>query len=354
MATARKQNSGNYRIRVYVGRSADGKAQYRSFTARTKKDAEYAAAQYMRANIETERSDILLKQAVERYIKSKENVLSPTTVKGYYAILRNWLPDLMEMQVKRITQETLQENFNRFALDHSPKTCRNAHGLISAVLKIHRPELTLHTTLPPKKKRDIYVPDEQEVRRYLILAHNTGLEIPLLLATQCGLRASEISGLTLENVHKDHIDIKQARVDGINGEAIKAPKSAAGYRTIPISETLYNIIVSHAVGERVCEYRANYISSKWQKFRKRHNLPLQLNFHALRHHYASKCLLMGMPQKYIAALMGHSSVDMIEKVYQHIFPSAMEVYANELRQNMDIALYVENYNINDNDNSNDN
>lgn len=33
--------------------------------------------------------------------------------------------------------------------------------------------------------------------------------------------------------------------------------------------------------------------------------------------------------------MGHSSTDMIEKVYQHIFPSAMEEYGNLLRQQMD-------------------
>ena len=56
------------------------------------------------------------------------------------------------------------------------------------------------------------------------------------------------------------------------------------------------------------------------------------NFHALRHHYASKCLLLGMPQKYTAELMGHSSLDMIEKVYQHTFPSAMEQYAKKLRE----------------------
>ncbi len=73
------------------------------------------------------------------------------------------------------------------------------------------------------------------------------------------------------------------------------------------------------------------ISKNWHKFKEKNGLPEDLVFHALRHHFASKCLLFGMPQKYIASLMGHSDTQMIEKVYQHVFPSAMEEYAKKLR-----------------------
>ena len=69
------------------------------------------------------------------------------------------------------------------------------------------------------------------------------------------------------------------------------------------------------------------ISKAWTTFRDKQGIDKALNFHALRHHFASKCLLMGLPQKYIAELMGHSSTDMIERVYQHTFPSAMEEFA---------------------------
>lgn len=338
MATAKKLASGNYRVRVYVGKNKDGKPQYKSFTAPTKKEAEFAAAQYSRTSIDVRSSDLTLKQAIERYIKSKENVLSPSTVRGYYVVPEQYMPDLMQMRLKKINAEIIQEQFNEFARDYSPKTCRNAHGLISAVLKIHRPDLQLNTTLPQKKKSDIYVPDEKEVKRILKLVKGTVLEIPFVLATQCGLRASEISGLMLEHVYKDYIEIKQARVDGRNGSVIKPPKSVAGYRKIPISKTLYKLIKDNACGERVCILKSGDISDRWSKFRENSNLPAKLNFHALRHHYASKCLLLGMPQKYIAELMGHGGLDMIEKVYQHTFPSAMEEYANKLRENMDQTL----------------
>lgn len=338
MATAKKLPSGSWRVRVYTGTSADGKRQYKSFTAATKREAEYLAAQYNQLNIDICRAEMPLSDAVERYIKSKENILSPSTVRGYYVVLHNYLPELMNVRIRDITAESVQVAFNEFAKSHSPKTCRNAHGLISAVLKANRPELILNTTLPQKQARDIYVPDEREVLEIQQLARGTDIEIPFLLAVQCGLRASEISGLTLSEVHEDCIIIKQARVDGLDGATLKSPKSVSGYRRIPISRELREFLVENAEDERVCNLTAGEISSYWGKFRARHGLDSRLNFHALRHHFASKCLLLGMPQKYTAELMGHSSLEMIERVYQHTFPSAMEMYAEKLRESNSVFM----------------
>ena len=332
MASAKKLPSGSWRVNLYIGKTPDGKRQYKSFTADTKKEAEFLAAQYNQNHIDVNRSELPLRDAVERYIKSKENVLSPSTVRGYYVVLNNYLSELMAVKIRDITAERVQEEFNRFAKEYSAKTCRNAHGLISAVLKIQRPEITLNTTLPQKEKCDIYVPDPAEVQKIYPLTIGTPVEIPFLLATQCGLRASEISALDVANIHPDHIEVKQARVDGMNGAVLKSPKSYSGYRSVPISEELYHVLLSHAEESRVCPYNSNDISSRWGKFREKHGIDKNCNFHALRHHFASRCLLMGMPQKYTAELMGHGSLDMIERVYQHTFPSAMEEYAKKLRK----------------------
>lgn len=332
MASAKKLPSGNWRVNLYIGKSADGKRQYKSFTADTKKEAEYLAAQYNQLHIDINRSEIPLKKAVEDYIKSKKNVLSPSTIKGYNSIKDNCVPELMALKIRDIKTQDIQEAFNIMAKNHSPKSCRNAHGLISAVLKIHRPELTLRTTLPQKKKKDIYVPDSDEVAKIAKLAAGTNIEIPLLLATQCGLRASEISGLELQHIHDDHIEIKQARVDGQNGAELKGPKSTAGYRSVPIPLEIAEHLRANADGDRIYNATSVVISKRWLHFRDKHKLSKHLNFHALRHHFASRCLLIGMPQKYIAEMMGHSSVNMIERVYQHTFPSAMEGYAKTLRE----------------------
>lgn len=334
MATAKKLPSGNWRVRIYIGSDANGKAKYKSFTAETKKEAEFLAAQYNQLKIEVNSNDMLLRTAVEKYISSKENIVSPSTIKGYRAIMRNDVQELMNTRIRDITSEQVQIALNEFAADHAPKTCRNVHGLISAVLKTYRPEINLNTTLPQKKKRDIYVPDENEVKQLMELVKDTKLEIPFLLATQCGLRASEISGLEVSSVFPDHIEIKQARVQGESGAVLKSPKSYAGFRSVPIIPQFSEFLIKHAVDNRICPYTSDQISNNWRHFKETNKLPIFLNFHALRHYFPSRCLLMGMPQKYIAEIMGHSSINMIEKVYQHTFPSAMAMYAQKIREQM--------------------
>lgn len=336
MASAKKLPSGSWRVNLFIGKDPDGKLKYKSFTADTKKEAEYMAAEYNLERKENKAHKLTLHEAISRYIESKRNILSPSTIRGYRVVLDNYVPQLMDIQIGYLTQEAIQLSINSMAAEFSPKTCRNTHGLIYASLKVYRPDLILHTTLPQKLKKDIYVPDENEIEEIYKLAVGTVNEIPIFLAAECGLRASEISALQTENIKPSYIHIKEARVLGDDGnEHTKQPKSLSGYRKVPISGAIYDYLITHAdKSGRVCQCRAVTICNNWCKFRKKHNLNENLNFHALRHHYASKCIILGIPQKYIAELMGHSSTDMIEKIYQHVFPSAMEVYSDKLREQM--------------------
>lgn len=339
MATAKKLPSGNWRVNLYLGQ-VNGKRKYKSFTAKTKKEAEFMAAEFNLDFKQSSFKSLTLHNAIERYIESKRNILSPSTVRGYYIMLNNCCGELMKMDIADLNQELVQISINNLASDHSSKTCRNVHGLICAALKVYRPELILHTTLPRKIKKYIYVPDEQEIKDIYQLSIGTIIEVPIFLAAECGLKASEICALRLENIKPNYIIIKEAVVLGDDGqEHRKAPKSYSGFRKIPISSTAFDYLTSKADSNgRIFPYKVQRISSEWCKFRKKNGINKNLNFHALRHHYASKCILLGIPQKYIAELMGHSSTDMIEKVYQHIFPSSMEQFSEILRKDMD-TLY---------------
>lgn len=334
MASAKKLPSGNWRARVFY-KGTNGEERCESFTAETKKEAEFLAAQFRLKRKEQADTKLTLRTASERYIDIKRNVVSPSTIRGYMVIMRNYLQDLWPLRVNDITQEAVQISINKLAANHSAKTCRNAHGFVSAVLSIYRPDFTLHTTLPQKEHNDIYVPDKTEVEEILRIARGTINEVPVFLAAECGLRASEISALKVENIKTDYILIKEAAVlDEHGDEQIKAPKSYTSYREVPITPEASAHLISQAKDGRICPRRAVNICNNWDKFRTKHNINENLNFHALRHHFASKCLLLGIPQKYIAELMGHSSTDMIEKVYQHIFPSAMEQFSQKIREQM--------------------
>lgn len=282
-------------------------------------------------------------EAIDRYIKSKYTVLSPSTVNGYIIIRRNQLQNLMSVNLTDITSELYQSAINRDMLKYSSKSISNAVGLVNAAVKMFAPEIQskLFVTKPQKTKASFYIPEEDEID--IIYSRIKKLKPilikPFLLASQCGLRPSEIAALSGESICKGHIEIKSAIVLDHKGEAVrKAPKTYAGYRSIPISNQMEQVLLENINNRKqsLCGgILAKEISDKWRNFFNANTDLYYFKFYALRHYYASKCLLMGIPQKYIAELMGHSSTDMIEKVYQHVFPSAMQKYKLLLARSMD-------------------
>ena len=57
MAKAKKLPSGSWRVRVYSGKDLFGKDTYKSFTAATKKEAEYLAAEFQMTGKQKSMSD---------------------------------------------------------------------------------------------------------------------------------------------------------------------------------------------------------------------------------------------------------------------------------------------------------
>lgn len=85
MAKAKQLPSGSWRVQVYLGEDENGKPIRKSFTASTKKEAEFKALNYQMHNKEMRQnpSNLTLSEAIDRYIESKENILSPSTIRGY-------------------------------------------------------------------------------------------------------------------------------------------------------------------------------------------------------------------------------------------------------------------------------
>lgn len=103
---------------------------------------------------------------VEAYINSKVNILSPSTIISYKMILRH-MPAWLNMPISKLTQIDIQNAVNEYAKDHSPKSVKNYHGLISAVIKMYRPNLVLRTTLPKGKEKEVRVPSHDEISMIL-------------------------------------------------------------------------------------------------------------------------------------------------------------------------------------------
>lgn len=318
MAKAKKLPSGNWRCRIYVNTDTDGKKHYKSFTAKTKKEAEYLASQYAIDERESI-NHFSLDKAMSLYIESKNNVLSPTTIATYKNTQKNHLKSLMHLDINDITAQMIQREINEETKKSSPKTIKNIHGLLSAVMHEFRPDFHFNTKLPQKERSTIRIPTKEELE--FILQNSDGeLEIAVALAAYEGLRRSEICALTWDEIDLKNktITIKKALVMDENYEAvIKVPKSYSGNRVIPIFDPMLHILetVENKSGYLVT-LKPLRISQQYAKLLKKINIS-GVRFHDLRHYFASVMLALNVPDKYAMELMGHATNTMLKTVYQH-------------------------------------
>lgn len=346
--------SGAYHAKVYSHTDANGKLCYESFTshdyaalvteiARFKQDKKEE-----RINTSLGRRSLTVAEAFDKYIESKSAVLSPSTIVGYRKIRRNYLKVIMPLKIDDLTQEQIQIAINQEALHLSPKTVRDAHGLLSAVLKVYRPSFTLYTSLPQKEKSEIVIPEEHEILAMIEKAKDTDMEIPVYLGACCGLRRSEIAALTWDCVDwkNDTINIKSALVLNDKREFVrKGTKTTAGTRTIRMFPVVKDALLkAKTTAEKNGTYSLAAPITVTPTLITKHFSALQdkagtahYRFHDLRHYAVSVMLSLNIPKNYIADYVGHETENMIDRVYGHILKSkktSVEDLINNYYQNL--------------------
>lgn len=316
MPTARKTDTGKWTVLAHVGKNITPSG-YKRFTRDTKREAEAAAAAYTEERAKPAAPSVTVGQAIDRYIESKTNVLSPSTIRQYRVQRSGDLQELMDVPVDDLTQEQIQRAVNSDSAVKSPKSLRNAHGLLSAALRVARPDFALHTTLPQKRKTQIVIPTKAEVDRMLGAAKpDHDLYLAVMLASHMGLRRSEICALTPKDIEGDYLNVCKAVVlNDKNAWVGKGTKSYAGTRRLKIPKSVMRVL-KHEKGERLISSDPNEITQRFETLLAREGIG-KCRFHDLRHYYASVLLSLGVPDKYAMERMGHETDHMLKTVYQH-------------------------------------
>lgn len=316
MAKAKKLPSGMWRVLLYVGKDANGKRIYKSFTAQTKKQAEADAALYS-VKKKKDSHDMTVGEAIDAYIQSKENVLSPSTIGGYRVTRRNHLQGLMDVPLDDVTNALVQEEINRCALSLSPKTLRNAHGLLSAALGVYLPDFTLRTTLPAREHKIQALPTPQDV---IQAVKGTDIELPCMLALWLSLRMSEVRGIRKSDIKDGILTIRNVKIKFGAKEFVKEQaKTYGSTRQFILPEYLVSLIDNKCTeDEYIVPMCAQTITKKLKRY-VMHHCGKDITFHQLRHLNASVMLELGVPDKYAMERGGWASNNTLKAVYQHTF-----------------------------------
>jgi integrase len=221
--------------------------------------------------------------------------------------------------------------------------------------------------------RDILSKDEVQK----ILATATGRWRPFfVVAVFTGMRASELRGLTWDNVDFERKVVHIRQRANLWCE-IGSPKSEAGDREIPMSPMVVNALKEWRLacpkgelmlvfpnGAGKVESHANIVNRGFYPLQRaagivapatdkrgepimvpttdengepvtgtdgksilRQTMRPKYGLHALRHFFASWAIERGFSPKRLQALLGHSSIQMTFDVYGHLFPSLEDDHA---------------------------
>lgn len=302
----------------------------------TQKEAMLAMADELQ-KVQTKHERMDFREAAEEYIEVKRNILSPTTIKGYKSAMKTISEKFKNINIYDITALDIQSEINIMSRKRSPKTVRNYHGFISAVLGVFRPEMKIYTTLPQKVKNEPYIPSDEEVRKILECAKGTAYEVPIVLACY-GMRRSEICALTLDDIEDDIVHINKAKVFGDGGEWVnKATKTTSSTRDIIIPSEIADKIRSQGY---VFKGNPNSITAYLGNLEDKLGIT-HFTLHKLRHYFASKMSAMHIPDADIMRMGGWETDHVMKSVYRHSMIDRENDSKREAAERLKDALFAQ-------------
>ena len=320
--------SGNYRSQATY-KDADGKRHYKSFTAPTRKEAEYAANDFEHGNdYLADESNWTLEYAIGQYIDLKKDILSPTTIQGYKMMQKRSFQSIMQVQLKDINSDVLQKailkEMNRKTQRGkapSPKYVKNAYGLVSAVLGKFMPDKAFRVDMPRVARQIRTLPEPAEIYRAV---EGTDIELACLLALWLSFSMSEIRGLTKSNsIDGDYITIRQVMVYVNHMDVIKPlGKTDARLRRHKMPDKIKELI-EQVDGDVIVPYPPSYLLRKLKRCLAAHNVT-EISFHDLRHVSASIMAVLRIPDKYCMERGGWASDNIMKRVYMETFSEERE------------------------------
>lgn len=329
MAKAKKLPSGNWRCRVYSHTDSAGKRIYESFTASSKREAELLASKFQLDRERQRADDLTVKEAVQRYIDSNKNVLSPSTLRGYTMEAKRLAP-IDHLKVRKIKSVDIQYFISDISSKYSPKTVKNTYALLITSMTACGIETRFKVNLPtiPRKRKN--APENEQIKALYNTANDT-MKKAIILAAFHSLRRGEICGLKYGDLKGNALYVHSDIVIGLEGRIHKdIPKTDTSNRTVYLTQKELDIIGTGKPNEYIVPIAPSTLDHNFLSLTRQLGID-GVTLHTLRSYFASVAVAIGIPDLYTSHMGGwkeNSSV--LKEVYQKKIVSMDEAYTNKM------------------------
>jgi integrase len=252
-------------------------------------------------------------KAIDEYIESKDNLLSPATVKGYKSIRKNRFQKLMDRDIRSGI------NWQKAINDEAgggigAKSVRNAWSLIEAAVLAQGVELPA-VTLPRKVKAERPWLDYEQIEVFLNAIKGKKCELACLLALH-SLRMSEILALKHDSLKDGIIRIRGAVVINDAGEYVykETNKTARSRRDVPVM--IPRLAEIWPAGDPQFQKHAA-INEMVGAICEKAGLP-KITMHSLRHSFASLAWHLRWDMMTTCRVGGWSTPATVQGIYTHL------------------------------------
>lgn len=269
--------------------------------------------------------------------------VKPSTFSNYAAILEKWIkPYLGNKKLAQMGKEDVQCFINLLSEQElSAGSVRNIFRVLSAAMKKAKEYEYIRenpcegASLPESVKKEARLLTVQEQKQLETAAGVDKNGFAILLSVYTGLRVGELCALTWEDVDLKkgilHVSRTTRRIQCFAPDAKTktalvngAAKSGQSVRVIPLPDCILKLFKEHrknAGGEYVFEYHGHLLEPRTLQYRfkallKKAGLS-DINFHALRHTFATRCMELSFDVKTLSEILGHASAKMTLDQYGH-------------------------------------
>lgn len=283
-----------------------------------------------------------LNNIIDEWLKYQESRIKATSLSTYRAYAKTHIrPALGSLPATELTEADVMSFLALVSgpeKDFAKKTVHLIANILKQVLTFGKkygvtvdPALcTVRLSSGRQRTPNTLTGEEQEKLLETLGPCKRPSDLAILLSLKTGLRVGELAGLQWGDIDFEAGFLNVRRTVGrINNDDnttsiyIGEPKSESAKRKVPLAPSLLAFLEEHRQADEIYATSGRLRPQETGSLQKHFKLVLKnagirdINFHALRHTFATRCVEKGFDVKSLSMILGHSDVSITLNTYVH-------------------------------------